>query len=692
MTASPEDEYPPDGRMPEAPYTGPILPAHLHVSKVDSSSAHQDIQAALRIADRRMHQKAMIVNELLETERMYVHDLRTLVESFFDRLNAVSWVPSDKKFSLMRNASELYRFQQEFLLNLENAINAPRRDQDEDLVVSVALVFIELQQKFEVYSQYCTHHDGAIKILSEYETRPEMVTFLKDFRGLAQTKLDVKDYLIKPVQRLCRYPLLISEMIKNTPIDSHHFSVLLAAHSVMQNVALEIDSAKWRMDNLERTNRFFTRLEAAPADLPRRLDVGDFILSGALHVINYDQYALKLRYRGVFLFPEYIFVVKPRRMTAYSLKICLSLSSCEFRHLGPGESPLPNAWRLINMEGGQTYDFCAQSEKERLAWTDILSRLAVPAKATIPTAGSHTSAVFGPSSSTSSVSDFFDNMRRSSSVGSLSGMSEPSSTVAIPRERLPTTPSFQRKKFWRQSSADVRLDAIMGPEMPAGGPPTPGNANSGFLYHPVMGLTRRASVDMRLLDVRSPLPDNSMAAPAAPAPAPATATTAKRPVLSSARSVPNMHRLHRSATLNDLDDQPIPLLPLEATSITPPPPNTTVELPPVHPLRATSLTNISPRRAARPPPAPPRRARTSPRGRPDLNATGSSSSESLASSSGAPPLPPLPTSREQFPTKPHHRIPATPIAPRQRTLLSRTWSHITLPARALRGALKSRDR
>lgn len=237
----------------------------------------------------------------------------------------------------MRNASELYKFQQEFLTYLESAVeNAKQRGID--IGIPMSQVFIDFQDRFQVYSQYCTHHDQALKILGEYEKRPEMVTFLKDFRGLAQTKLDVKDYLIKPVQRLCRYPLLLNEIMKNTEVDSECFNALFAAHCVMQNVALEIDSAKWRLENMERTDRFFARLENAPADLPTRLEVGDLILSAALCVVNYDQYASKLRYRGVFLFPDYLFVVKPRRMTAYSLKLCLALSACEFRQLGTGES------------------------------------------------------------------------------------------------------------------------------------------------------------------------------------------------------------------------------------------------------------------------------------------------------------------------------------------------------------------
>ncbi|KAI8822505.1 uncharacterized protein EV422DRAFT_401825 [Fimicolochytrium jonesii] len=530
----------------EAPYIGPLLSAPQDTTRtsVESSLPASPLrQLSASSINRRAEHRLMVIDELMQTERMYVHDLRTLVESFFDRLNAVSWVPSDKKFSLMRNASELYRFQQEFLSALEETV--VRAEDDADVAAaSMAHVFLEMQHKFTVYSQYCTHHDGAIKTLREYERRPEMVTFLKDFRGLAQTKLDVKDYLIKPVQRLCRYPLLINEVIKNTAIDSPTHQVLTAAHGMMQHLALEIDSAKWRMENMERTDRFFSRLEAPPNDLPQRLEAGDFILSGALFVVNYDQFAMKLRYRGVFLFPEYLLVVKPRRMTAYNVKTCLSLSLCEFRRLGAGEGPFANGWRLTNTDNGQNYDFCALTERERTVWTDALLRLAIPAKSRQPgslpsatTAPSPSPApVPGPSSRPSMSTEIRETLRRSSSTG---WMSVQDGGSPAPQRERPSggaqTPT-QRRKFWRQSSADLRYESFPEPNSTAANPSAAINMSS----YPTASLVRRASVDMRLLDVLTPIFD------------PLTQNTG---TLSSPRSVPNLKSaMQRSATLNDLTE------------------------------------------------------------------------------------------------------------------------------------------
>ncbi|KAI9011413.1 hypothetical protein BC832DRAFT_590639 [Gaertneriomyces semiglobifer] len=477
-----------ESRLAEAPYKGPFLPT-LPTRAVNGGSL--DIPAHVQENTAKTDVKrGMIVKELLETERMYVNDLRILVESFFDRLSAVSWLPNDKKFSLMRNASELYKFQQEFLNTLEDSLSQHEANSLEALV-SLANVFLNMEERFKVYAQYCTQHDSAVEILNEYQARPEMVTFIKDFRGIAKTKLDVKDYLIKPVQRLCRYPLLLHEIIRNTPAEAAPFQDLLAAHTVMQTVALEIDSAKWRMENMQRTDRFFTRLEGPIHGIPSRLDIGDIVISGALYVANHDQYSHKLRYRGVFVFPDYIFVVKPRRVTAYTLKLCLALTSCEFRILAAHESPFPNAWRLTYSNNGIYYDFGSYSEKERYVWVDVLSRLATSAQA----AASMMPTDDGPSVFEPPV-DVDETQKaplpRTESVGSC--MSSASSNVSHPDTGCTAgpppavAPRKSQRAFWRQSTTDLRIDGLYDSNM-NGGP-----------------LARRPSVDIRLMDVLTPLP------------------------------------------------------------------------------------------------------------------------------------------------------------------------------------------
>lgn len=131
---------------------------------------------------------------------------------------------------LIRNARDLLSFQHQFLEKMEQRMQTTGIDK-----FNVGELFMEMQG-FEVYSQYCTQHDSALKILSSLEKREEMRVLMKEFRR-GVDNYDIRDFLIKPVQRICRYPLMIKEVMKCSEGDVQ----LEKAYIKMQGVAAEID-------------------------------------------------------------------------------------------------------------------------------------------------------------------------------------------------------------------------------------------------------------------------------------------------------------------------------------------------------------------------------------------------------------------------------------------------------------------
>lgn len=71
----------------------------------------------------------------------------------------------------------------------------------------------------EVYTKYCYDYknaDQAIKIASENHT--PFYEHLKKL-GLVHLNLSLESYMIKPVQRLCKYGLVIEEYHRNMEPD-----------------------------------------------------------------------------------------------------------------------------------------------------------------------------------------------------------------------------------------------------------------------------------------------------------------------------------------------------------------------------------------------------------------------------------------------------------------------------------------
>jgi hypothetical protein len=137
--------------VPDGPYSlasdaliepvTPITPDSIVIAPIYSSATLSQ--------QRRQLQRRLVIQELLETEQMYVNDLKMLVENCFDRINAVSWLPLDKKCLLIRNATELFKFQEEFLSHMERVIPASL-DDVQDLDLPIGSIFIDMEEKFEV--------------------------------------------------------------------------------------------------------------------------------------------------------------------------------------------------------------------------------------------------------------------------------------------------------------------------------------------------------------------------------------------------------------------------------------------------------------------------------------------------------------------------------------------------------------
>lgn len=101
---------------------------------------------------------------------------------------------------LFSNIEEIYEFNRKFLDELYEAGN--------DLIF-VANAFIQNDAGFRIYTEYCTHYPRIMAILAEL-TRDEATAKLIRERQIALGHaLPLGSYLLKPVQRILKYHLLL---------------------------------------------------------------------------------------------------------------------------------------------------------------------------------------------------------------------------------------------------------------------------------------------------------------------------------------------------------------------------------------------------------------------------------------------------------------------------------------------------
>jgi hypothetical protein len=105
-------------------------------------------------------------------------------------------------------------------------------------------------ERFMCYIPYCTNQQNTNK--NNILSRGEIKTFLKNvYKSPQLRKLDLQGFLLKPVQRICKYPLLIREALKHIPVTSLDYMDVKRAFEKMQNIVGAINECARRLQVAE---------------------------------------------------------------------------------------------------------------------------------------------------------------------------------------------------------------------------------------------------------------------------------------------------------------------------------------------------------------------------------------------------------------------------------------------------------
>uniref|UniRef100_U3IK52 MCF.2 cell line derived transforming sequence-like 2 n=1 Tax=Anas platyrhynchos platyrhynchos TaxID=8840 RepID=U3IK52_ANAPP len=149
-----------------------------------------------------------IINELIETERVYVEELQSIIEGYaseMDNPNLVHLIPStlqNKKEILFGNLPEIYEFHNRiFLKEIENCIENPEL---------LARCFLKRKEDLQIYEKYCQNKPRSEALWRQCGDS----IFFQECQRKLDHKLSLDAYLLKPVQRITKYQLLLKEMLK----------------------------------------------------------------------------------------------------------------------------------------------------------------------------------------------------------------------------------------------------------------------------------------------------------------------------------------------------------------------------------------------------------------------------------------------------------------------------------------------
>ncbi|XP_039666680.1 guanine nucleotide exchange factor DBS isoform X2 [Perca fluviatilis] len=156
------------------------------------------------LSNRRRH----IMTELIETERLYVEELQSIMEGYFaelDNSELSHLIPpsvGNRRDVLFGNLPEIYEFHNRtFLRELENCAEKPEL---------VGTCFLKRKEELKVYEKYCQNKPRSEVLWRQCGDS----LFFQECQKKLDHKLSLDAYLLKPVQRITKYQLMLKEMLK----------------------------------------------------------------------------------------------------------------------------------------------------------------------------------------------------------------------------------------------------------------------------------------------------------------------------------------------------------------------------------------------------------------------------------------------------------------------------------------------
>lgn len=242
-----------------------------------------------------MAYRDLIIRELVETERKYVANLENLYD-LKKTLEEMDTIPGEMIEQICPKIDAILDFQHRFLSQLETINSMPPSSQH------WGTPFLMYEDAFDIYSPIISNHPRATRIIDDVFDNIKLSN-----HPIATDLHTLEHFLLSPLSRLAKYPVLLKDLIKRTQ-DEEMKQNLLAGCNTVELVLQKVNEA---------TDRRV--LDAALEDLMNRMidwrqyrveRFGKLILHGTYGILTRDKKQVK-EYK-VYLFENIILCCKEK--------------------------------------------------------------------------------------------------------------------------------------------------------------------------------------------------------------------------------------------------------------------------------------------------------------------------------------------------------------------------------------------
>eukprot|EP00727_Mastigamoeba_balamuthi_P012963 m51a1_g829 putative domain containing protein (1855) ;mRNA; r:724480-733854 len=318
--------------------------------------------------------RSLVIQEIVDTERKYLEDMYTFIvffvhplkTNFADLLATPEYTVLLVQFGTVETIFEMNTdFQTELQLRLEQSPDT-----------AIGSTFIQLaSSNLEYYSVFCNNQEAVLEKMKELQKNSHVRQFLQRCRASTRTNLDVIDYIVKPFQRVLKYPLLLKELLKYTDPSHSDYAPTVAALQKIQASIDRINNNKSYSDNLRRILDINKQIGSKDMNLvhPSRVFIAEGVFTKIVHG--------KSQTRHCFLFSDLIVFCQINAGNKLKLSAVFTLAKANFEDV-PDTRDYQNAIRVTRLDSssfgllgeGNCSLLCCSTPEEKATWLKNLQQ------------------------------------------------------------------------------------------------------------------------------------------------------------------------------------------------------------------------------------------------------------------------------------------------------------------------------
>ncbi|XP_076337007.1 puratrophin-1-like [Tachypleus tridentatus] len=324
------------------------VPVNSHLARTANSSQPEDLDQQTKRKKTLLH----IMREMIQTEKDYVKSLEYIIENYLPELlrEDIPQALRGQRNVIFGNIEKIYEFHNHhFLSQLEECENLP---------FLVGQCFLAYEPQFYLYALYNKNKPKSEALMVEYGN-----AFFKKKQLELGDKMNLASYLLKPVQRMGKYALLLKQLLKECPEREPEHEDLKAAEEMVRF-------------QLRHGNDLLTM------DALRECDVN---LKEQGKLLRQDEFLVwqgrsRKSLRHIFLFEDLVLFSKARRdpeqkgQEIYQYKLSFKMTDIGMTEQ-VGDSPTKFEIWFRKRKQNDTYVLQAPNPEVKQAWVVEISKL-----------------------------------------------------------------------------------------------------------------------------------------------------------------------------------------------------------------------------------------------------------------------------------------------------------------------------